>query len=342
MDPISQGALGAVLAETVVRREKLVAGAWLGALAGMAPDLDVFIQSSHDPLLFLEFHRQFTHALIFIPIGALVVAAALRSLFRRHLNFRESYLVALAGYATHGLLDACTTYGTQLFWPFSDMRVAWNNVSVVDPAFTLPLLVLVTLAARCRRPALAWWGLGWAATYLLFGVAQHERAYAAAQALADSRGHDGVRLSVKPGFANLLLWKATYEHAGEYHVDGIRAGLRVGVCEGERIEKLDIARHLPGLDPDSQQARDLERFRWFSADWLAIAGPDTVIDVRYSVVPNEIDALWGIRLDPSAPQHAHVEWWSSRQAGAVERAALADLVTGRACERPPTGQSTRS
>ena len=77
MDPISQGAIGAAFAQSATSAEKIRAYAIFGCLAGMAPDLDVFIQSSTDPLLFLEYHRHFTHALIFIPFGAALVAAVL-------------------------------------------------------------------------------------------------------------------------------------------------------------------------------------------------------------------------------------------------------------------------
>ena len=47
------------------------------------------------------------------------------------------------GYATHGLLDACTSYGTVLFWPFSNERLTWNNISIVDPLLTIPALILL-------------------------------------------------------------------------------------------------------------------------------------------------------------------------------------------------------
>ena len=70
MDPISQGSLGATLAQTVAGREKIKAATLLGCFGGLAPDLDIFIQSPSDPLLFLEFHRQFTHSLFFIPFGS--------------------------------------------------------------------------------------------------------------------------------------------------------------------------------------------------------------------------------------------------------------------------------
>jgi inner membrane protein len=71
MDPVSQGVVGAAFAQTAARRGQLATVAWYGALGGMAPDLDVLFQSPTDPLLFLEFHRQFTHSLVFIPFGAL-------------------------------------------------------------------------------------------------------------------------------------------------------------------------------------------------------------------------------------------------------------------------------
>ena len=70
MDPISQGAVGALAAKASVRNKNLAKITLVGCLAGMAPDLDVLIQSREDPILFLEYHRQFTHSLLFIPFGS--------------------------------------------------------------------------------------------------------------------------------------------------------------------------------------------------------------------------------------------------------------------------------
>ena len=162
MDPISQGAIGAAFAQSTSRREQLVTAAWFGALAGMAPDLDVFIQSPTDPLLFLEFHRHFTHALIFIPVGALIVTLALFKLIRHPLTFKQAYLASLIGYATHGLLDACTSYGTMLLWPISQERFAFNLISIVDPLFTLPVMLLVALGLWRQRAAFGMAAMVWA------------------------------------------------------------------------------------------------------------------------------------------------------------------------------------
>ena len=333
MDPLSQGALGAVLPQAALPRETLRAATLLGCVAGMAPDLDVFISSRTDPLLFLEYHRQFTHALVFIPIGAGIVALLLHPLVRRTLAWRQSYLACLLGYGTHGLLDACTSYGTQLLWPFSDDRVAWNNVSVVDPAFTVPLLVLVLLAVALRRRAFAVAGLAWVLAYLGFGVVQNQRAEAAGALLAQARGHEPERLTAKAGFANLLVWKVVYEHDGRFYVDGIRTGAGVTVCPGASVARLDLERDLPWLDAQARQARDVERFRWFSDDYLALdpVRPNRVIDMRYSLVPNEIDPLWGIDLDPHAAPDRHVRFVTDRAARARQRDAYWRLLTGEAC-----------
>ena len=143
MDPVTQGALGASWAEPAGRGGQLGAAAVIGAAAGMAPDLDLLIRSRTDPLLAIELHRHFTHAFAFVPVGALVCAILLYPLIGRSLRFRVCYGFSLLGYASHGLLDACTGYGTLLLWPFSSERIAWDLVSVIDPLFTVPLIACV-------------------------------------------------------------------------------------------------------------------------------------------------------------------------------------------------------
>ena len=117
----------------------------------MAPDLDVFIKSSYDPLLSLEYHRQFTHSFIFIPFGAIIVTLFTYYFFKKYITFFENYIFAFIGYSTHALLDACTSYGTQLLWPFSNYRFAWNSVSIIDPLLTIPILLLMFLAVILKN-----------------------------------------------------------------------------------------------------------------------------------------------------------------------------------------------
>lgn len=331
MDPITQGALGAALPQSFSHKDKLKTTTWLGCLAGMAPDLDVFIQSASDPMLFLEFHRQFTHSFAFIPFGALICCLLFYRWSRKNLSLVQSYTVCLLGYGTHALLDACTTYGTQLFWPFSDLRIAWDSVSVVDPLVTLPLLVLVVTAMRTGKTLYARMGLAWVISYMLLGAFQKQRAESAAWELAGRRGHAPVALSAKPGFASILLWKVIYEFEDKYYVDAIRTGLSTKIYEGDSILKLNTSRDLAWLDASSQQADDLNRFSWFSHDYLAVDKNDPllIIDLRYSIVPNEVNALWGIRLNPHAGASEHVEYLARRNASSDRMTRLLKMLSGK-------------
>ena len=152
MDPITQGTIGAVLPQALGKKNLGIV-ALLGFLSGMAPDLDIFIRSSTDPLLSLEYHRQFTHSIVFIPFGGLICAVFLFIVFKKisPFNFKSTWLYCTLGYGTHGLIDACTSYGTLLFWPFSNVRIAWNNISIIDPLFTLPIILFVVLATIKKK-----------------------------------------------------------------------------------------------------------------------------------------------------------------------------------------------
>ena len=334
MDPISQAALGAVAPQAAAGKSVreslgLLRIGLIGALAGMAPDLDVLIKSSTDPLLQLEYHRQFTHSLIFIPFGAALCALVFWFFLRQHMSYKQIWLISLLGYGTHGLLDACTTYGTLLLWPFSDARIAWNTISVVDPLFTLPLLFLVVVAALRKSAFAARFGAAWVVFYLCLGGIQEERAAAAAKTLAEQRGHLGPLVSAKPSFGNLLLWKTIYEYEGEFWVDAVRAGSNLTVIEGEKVARLNLEQQFPWLDKASQQAKDVERFRWFSSDYLAVDKQDPllIVDMRYSHLPNEVKGLWGIRLDPKAAPDQHVEWTTRRSADASRFEQLWEMLT---------------
>ena len=334
MDPVSQGVVGAVFAQTAARRAQLATVAWYGGLAGLAPDLDVLFKSSTDPLLSLEFHRQFTHSLVFIPFGALLVFLVLRAVASRikllqGLTMTQGYLACLMGYATHGLLDACTSYGTQLFWPFSNARIAWDTMPIVDPLFTIPLVVLVIAASRSKRKWLTWCGCAWMLSFFVVGWWQHQRAMEAAEHVAEIRGHDPSRLAVKPSFGNLVVWKAIYEFDGHYYVDAIRVGTQRLWYPGTRVAKLDLAKDFPSLLTDSRQAKDVERFRWFSDDYLSVMENEPRIgDLRYSFLPNEVDPMWGIELSVN-DQTKHVDWWSSRRVDDKTQREFLGMILGR-------------
>ncbi|MGF1754989.1 metal-dependent hydrolase [Vibrio makurazakiensis] len=330
MDPLTQGVLGASLSLSVSKKQHLLVAGFFGLVAGMAPDLDVLIRSENDPLLFLEFHRQFTHSLFFIPFGSFLCALLLYLPLGKklQLSFQQSWLYCALGYSTHALLDACTSYGTQLFWPLTNERYAWNAVSVIDPVFTLPILILLVFSILKRNAWLARIAVVWALTYPTLGMLQRDRAEAVGWQLAKERQHVPIRLEAKPTFANILVWKVIYETEEDYHVDAIRAARSIKTYRGETIEKLNLSRDFPWLDLNSQQGKDIERFRQFSNGFLARSPDDKlhIIDVRYSIVPNQFNALWSVKLSPSASTNDHVEYVTHRDNSPESRKIFSDML----------------
>ena len=338
MDPVSQGVVGAAAAQSVSIKSIRAAGI-VGLLSGMAPDLDVLLQSADDPLLFLEYHRQFTHALVFIPFGGFICALLTYRLYaRRYLSFAQTYSACTIGYATHGLLDACTSYGTQLLWPFSTTRIAWHNISIIDPLFTIPIVIGVIAAAIYNKRRVSIAVLIWACVYLAVGMIQRERAEIAVTALAERRGHVATRIEAKPSFANLLVWKVIYQAGEYYYVDALRLSTRVQHIPGVRVPVLNLQRDFPWLAGNSQQARDVELFRWFSAGYLAKSSSDsdTIIDMRYSILPHRADGLWGIRLKENAGPNAHVGYRVMRAVDPSIRQIFTDILLGRENVPPPS------
>lgn len=315
MDPLTHALLGTAASQSFAaeNRTKLRAAAITGFLAALTPDLDVLIQSASDPLLAIEYHRQFTHSLIFIPFGALLVSVILWWVMKRYLTFRELYLSAMLGIATHGLLDAFTSYGTQLLWPFSDLRVAWNTVAIIDPVITIGLLVFGLLSFTRVRRLWARAGLVFFSLMMVFGWFQQQRAERAALALAEFRNHTPERLVARPAFGNQILWRVHYIYDETIYVDAVRAGLTSGIqiFEGESGDLIRPEREFAAFRGTTLY-NDLHRFAHFSDGWLAWHPdiPNVLGDARYAMVPNSMSPIWGVEVDTTrANQHLPFDYY---------------------------------
>ncbi len=340
MDPLTHATFGAVAASLIARKRDAVRTAILAGAAGaLVPDLDVLIRSEHDPLLTLQYHRHFTHALVFAPIAGLLVAALLRFLFfrkrERRPEFRMLWCWASIGAATAGLLDACTSYGTHLFWPFTADRVAWNLVAVVDPLFTLGLVAILAVIFFRRDPRTApRMAMVYVATFFAFAGWQKSRVESARDALLAKRGHAAAAesLTVKPTLGNLLLWRSIYEHGDRFFIDAIRVGPIAGarIYEGDSLPALDFAGLVAELPPNSRLARDLARFERFSEGYLVRhpEQPDVIGDPRYAMLPDSMVPLWGIRIEESDPD-APVKWETFRRSDPAFRERFLAMLRGR-------------
>ena len=333
MDPVTQGAFGAIFAQTISNKKKILVGSIVGCFAGLAPDLDIFIRSASDPLLKLEYHRQFTHSLIFIPIGALIVTFFSRLLFKKYLSWGETYFFSFIGFATHGLLDACTSYGTQLLWPFTDERISWNYISVVDLFLTIPVILAIIFAIIMKNKYITLFGIVYILVYLTFGAYQENRAQFVGKSIANLRGHESKDLTAKPSLGNLFLWKTIYEDDGYYYVDAVRLFSKSEYCQGTKIKKLYLPNDFPELDITSQQYKDIKRFDWFSQGYLGkVIDKNIITDVRYSAVPNEVDGLWGIRINLDKNNSSHVDWVVNRSNYIEKSTRFFDLLLGKNCK----------
>ena len=170
MDSLTQIILGAAVGEAVLGRKIGNKAMLYGAIAGTIPDLDVISSLFNDTVTALEVHRGFTHSILFSVLFAPILAF-LVTRFEAYKNLKDWSWLFFWTFITHPILDAQTTWGTQLFWPL-DIRLAFKNVFVVDPLYTIPFLVLLIFAMRQKKASRKRrlynnWGLIISSSYLI-------------------------------------------------------------------------------------------------------------------------------------------------------------------------------
>ncbi len=151
MDSLSQIVLGAAVGEAVLGKKVGNKAMLYGAIAGTIPDLDTFVGNFFDTITAVEIHRGFSHSIVFCVLFAPVFGWIISQIeSNKEVGWKDWSWLMFWGLFTHPLLDAHTTWGTQLFWPF-DLRLAYKNIFVIDPLYTLPFLLFLILALRKKR-----------------------------------------------------------------------------------------------------------------------------------------------------------------------------------------------
>jgi inner membrane protein len=282
--------------------------AWLaGGLAATLADLDILIQSAQDPLLQLEYHRQFSHALVFTPLGALLATLLLWPWLRHQITFRQGWYITTLGYLTAGLLDACTSYGTQLLWPFASTRFAWSIIPVVEPVTTLWLLWCLQRAYRQHTPYWSRLALLGVACWFSLAILQQQRASQLLQTWATTQGHTVQDLQVKPTLMNLILWRGVYKYDGQMHSVALRPALfnadTPTLYPGEHRPLVNT--RTSNIPENSILAQDMQRFAALSEHYVVWhpQRPNWLGDGRYALLPHHIAPLWGITIDPQQADH---------------------------------------
>lgn len=330
MDLFTQGLLGGVLAQTVARRDEQCLAAFIGFCSGLLADADVLIRSSEDPLLVLEYHRHFTHSLFFVPFGALIAAVLLWPLLHRHIRFSRLYLFALLGFSLSGFLDACTSYGTYWLWPIVDERLAFSVIAIIDPVFSLALLLALIFAVRLRNRMPVFIGLVFCGVYLLVGLWQSQRVIETSRQLAQQRNHAIEAQVVKPTIGNLLLWRSLYIADGQIVVDAVRAGLAERkVYPGDRIELLNTQNDFSELPVESVLYHDIQRFVHWSDGFVFYDKEQQLLgDARYSLLPSSLAPLWALAISPDQPEQ-HANYVVFRKASQNQRHQFMAMLLGK-------------
>ena len=210
MDSLTQIALGSAVGVAVMGRRTAVwkAALW-GAVAGTLPDLDAFIDQG-DPILDMTRHRAESHALLYLTLAAPPLAWLVSRLHREAALFRRWFLALWLALITHPLLDLMTVYGTQLLQPFSSHPFGVGSIFIIDPLYTVPLIVGVAMALRLKSSR----GLGWNAAglalstlYLGAGALAQQQATQVARAALQAEGIAASGLLVTAAPFNILLWR---------------------------------------------------------------------------------------------------------------------------------------
>ncbi|EDM45134.1 integral membrane protein [unidentified eubacterium SCB49] len=218
MDSLTQIVLGAAVGEAVLGKRVGNRAALYGAIAGTIPDLDVFVKPFVDTVTALEWHRGITHSILF----SVFMAPAfgwLVSRWEKSASWRQWAWLFFWGFLTHPLLDAHTTWGTQLFWPF-DLRLAYKNIFVIDPLYTLPFLIFLILAlwrkrADPKRRRLNNIGLWVSSLYLLLTLGLKGFTFLKFESALAEQGINYTEIETKPAPLQTVLWTANVD-AGDH------------------------------------------------------------------------------------------------------------------------------
>lgn len=332
MDSVTQFVLGAAVGEVTLKKVRRDGASragqpfgwgafWLGGLVGTLPDLDVLFRRYLTGPEALGFHRGVTHSVVFCTLVTPLLAWLFRRLFAKYdPSWRRWNLFVWLGLNTHWMIDSLTTYGTQVFLPFSNYPVNVGSVFIIDPVYTVPLLLgllwtlLVSRGDRPYRPAGARCGLAFSTAYLLLTLGSKYAVLARFESSARATRIPYQQLiSVATPF-NSILW---YGYAD--------TGDDVYVADSSLLDPFDrritwqrIPKNREKLPHFGEGAAD-KRLLWFSRGFYrleVVDGQPVFIDLRFGrmkswflpVSPDGDDYLFRFGLLPADLDGPYVDF----------------------------------
>jgi inner membrane protein len=220
MDSVTQITLGTAVAVAVMgRRVPVWQSALWGAAAGTTPDLDVVVDFG-DAILNMTRHRAESHALFFLTLASPIFAGAATWISKRPGLFKRWLLAFWLVFVTHVLVDYLTVYGTQLLQPFTDYPFGRGSIFIIDPLYTLPLLIglLACLISKSsRRFTFNSIGLSVSTLYLIWGLGVQQHVESVAQKSLPTSLQSEAQLLVTPSPLNSVLWRVLVTSPTHYY-----------------------------------------------------------------------------------------------------------------------------
>lgn len=266
MDSITQAMLGASIGGAMLGRwhgrKALVAGALLGTL----PDMDVVINYG-DAVANMTYHRGFSHSLLVLTALSLLLAW-LWWRWRPHADYSATRLGLCIWLilVTHVTLDAFTSYGTQLFWPLTTAPVAISSIFIIDPLYSVPLLLAVliglVIGLKGKGLSLQYAALTVSTLYLASTLVGKQMAGNNLQLALERDGIEPQAVFVTPTPFNTVLWRVVAVDGDDYY-EGLVSWLDNQPPVLERLPRR-YSEAAPALIGSQQHAR----LRWFTRDVL--------------------------------------------------------------------------
>nr|BFF41227.1 metal-dependent hydrolase [Tenacibaculum mesophilum] len=288
MDSLTQIVLGAAVGEAVLGKKVGNKAMLYGAIAGTIPDLDVYVGKLFDTVTALEIHRGFTHSVFFAIVFGWIFGWLI-SLYEKNASTKEWALLMFWGFITHPILDAHTTWGTQLFWPL-DLRLAFKNIFVIDPLYTLPFLVFLLMAmfqrkGTAKRTKYNNLGLIISSSYMAITLVIKGITYSKFSHALKEQGISYKEIETKPTPFNTILWSANVETDNAYLIG------YYSFFDTKPIEFYSYPKNHHLLD-DYKNNVSIKRLIKITKGWYTISEKNNLIylnDLRFgllSVAPN--------------------------------------------------------
>lgn len=269
MDTVTQIALGAAVGEaTLGHKVGNRAIYWGGALA-LIPDLDAMIAPLLSETQALAIHRAFLHSILFTLLAAPLIGAFLHRWHDQTVRWKQWSLFVFWLLSTHIALDCLTTYGTQIFQPFTNYKVSLSTIFVVDPLYTVPLLIGVVAALRrpagsLRRRRINYLGLGISSLYLVFTFVVKGHVESVFQKALQDENIAYERLKTTPTPFNSLLWMGLTEHN-----DTLSVGLYSILDDNAQVTFKALPKRSPLL-ANLRHEQEVQRLLWFSEGYYTV------------------------------------------------------------------------